>query len=128
MSYLYILLIFFFVSANAIIDGRARKNGCDLNKVIEANIFSVFSIIWSVIFVNKCFYIPLWKWVLFCFITMLIIRSGWYHFISNIARGVKVWYVDENDDNGLVAKIDFRFACFILSIVWLFTHKYFLKF
>jgi len=136
------MLTFYLISilctlAHAFVDYLLIKKNKAINHTLESLIYSsvVFFFVWFLKQPN------FWHWFLYCAITVTIIRAGWFDFALNAMRGKSLWYVSPIVDgtykgnkeswyDEMLYKLnihpsDVRISCFVLSIIWAFTFKYF---
>lgn len=132
MQVAYFSLIAFLVLTNSFIDAYSIKKGRRVNHIIESAIFGFFSIIFAIVLPYK---VAFTNWALFCSLTTIFIRIGFYDISVNIFRGKNMFYVSPNANgvytgkgeslyDDIVAKFKInpniiRIIFLCISIVWL---------
>lgn len=133
MSILFFLIVLTITIIHAKVDTILIQKFGKINHNLEASIYTALCLFFAYL-LTKEYTI---KWGLFCAITCLLIRAGWFDFTLNLMRGKSLWYVSSNADGNysgnkesfyddLLAKIknlihpnDIRISSFFLSLMWL---------
>lgn len=140
MVVIYFVTIILFTLLSAYIDSRIIKSGNKINHFLHSSLYVFFCVALAFLLRDNANYI---LWGIYCTITCLLIRAGWFDFALNIFRGLDWYYVSREADgvwksaneslyDDLLAKFnanpnDVRILTFLFSIIWFFTINFFLN-
>jgi len=137
--YYYYFIALFLVVVHAYIDADEIKRYKTINHKVEFLFFS-FTICLSILLFYQSWYsLSFLEWAMYCGITTLFLRVGFYDFSLNLFRGKNLWYVSKNADGNysgtkeslyddLLHKFSLnpnviRLVGVIISILWLLFIK-----
>ncbi len=133
MSILFFVIVVIITIAHAKIDTIQIQKNRRINHIFEASVYTALCLFFAYLLTTEYTI----KWGLFCAITCLLIRAGWFDFTLNLMRGKSLWYVSPNANGNysgnkeslyddLLSKIkhiihpnDIRISSFLLSLMWL---------
>jgi hypothetical protein len=83
---------------HAYIDADEIKRYKTINHKVEFFFFS-FTIAFSILMFYQSWYLLTFlEWAIYCVVTTLFLRVGFYDFSLNLFRGKNLWYVSKNAD------------------------------
>lgn len=140
--YYYYLISIFLVVLHAYIDADEIKRYKTINHKVEFFFFSFVVLLSIIMFYQSWYPLSFLQWTIFCGITTLFLRIGFYDFSLNLFRGKSIWYVSPNADGnytgtkeslyddllhrfGLKPNV-VRLGGVIISILWLLFIKKFM--
>jgi hypothetical protein len=137
--YYYYFIALFLVVLHAFIDADEIKRYKTINHKVEFFFFS-FTICLSIILFYQSWYsLTFVEWGLYCGVTTLFLRVGFYDFSLNLFRGKNIGYISQNADGNyqgtkeslyddLLHKFGInanfvRISGIVISIIWLLLIK-----
>lgn len=137
-TYFYFFSMLLIVLLLAKIDANQIKENKVINHRQEFLFFCIISL-FSFVILYKENHFNFFKWSIYCGVTCLLLRGGFYDFSLNLFRGKSIWYISKNADgvyNGtqeslyddILSKFKInanyvRVLLLALSIAWLFLHN-----
>jgi hypothetical protein len=137
--YYYYFIALFLVVLHAFIDADEIKRYKTINHKVEFFFFS-FTICFSIlIFYKSSYALTFIEWCLYCGVTTLFLRVGFYDFSLNLFRGKSIGYISKNADGNYQGEKEslyddllhrfginanfVRLGGIIISIIWLLFIK-----
>jgi hypothetical protein len=133
----YFVCIFLLVLLHAVVDAKNILGGKSIDHKKESIEFSIYCVIISLLFYFYAIDMSFIKWVIYCILTIGVIRAGWFDFLLNGFRGLNIFYISKNADGNYTGTKESRWDDFIgkyanvfrifnlvLSIIWfIFLNK-----
>jgi hypothetical protein len=110
--YYYYFIALFLVVLHAYIDADEIKRNKTINHKVEFFFFSFVVLLSIIMFYQSWYPLSFLQWTIFCGITTLFLRVGFYDFSLNLFRGKKIDYTSSTTNSIIdqIEKLDFDFT------------------